>query len=268
MGHTRLGWIPKSRKWDTVVRVVVGERFGSSVQHSLVDDVNLIAAETLIAAEAGLAKAIDDPGLKFTFYLLTQLVLAARKDNWEESLARFGININKHSTLFDLNANFQDVVDKYINDHHHVTDINEIAIKAAGEALTSIANKIQINLFGNNSDELKYAICELSTKKGFSYLGQKFFGSFMTRYLNFFLCRIIAAKTGEARIKQVGDVTSFNRVLQTHCEQSSRIVYDFCGQWYSKTEFMEGINLDNSSRFFVIAIKKLQAELKQQRADL
>jgi hypothetical protein len=268
MGHTRLGWIPKSKKWSAVVGMVAGEYSGASLQHSLIDDVNLIAAETLIAAEAGLTKAIDDPGLKFTFYLLTQLVLAARKDNWKESLAKLGINIKENATLFELNADFQGVVDRHVFEHYRVTDINEIAIKAAGEALTSIADKIQINLFGNNSDELKSAIRELSTKKGFSDLGQKFFGSFMTRYLNFYLSRITAAKTGDIRIKQVGEVTSFNRILQTHCEQSSRIVYEFCGQWYSKTEFKEGINLDNTSKFLAVAIKKLQAELKQQRADI
>jgi len=267
MGHTRLGRIAKSRKWSAVVEIVAGEGTSSTSQRTIIDDVTLIAAETLKAAEAGLDKATDDPGIKFTFYMLTQLVLAARKDNWKENLAKIGIQINETSTFFELNAEFQKAVDRYIFEHYRVTDINEIAIKSAGEALTSIADKIQINLFGNKSDELKSAIRNLSTVKGFADLGQKFFGLFMTRYLNFYLSRITAAKTGTARIHQLGDLTTFNRELQTHCEQSARIVHDFCGQWYSKTEYKEGINFDNSSKFLFIALKKLQAELKQQRAE-
>jgi hypothetical protein len=43
-------------------------------------------------------------------------------------------------------------------------------------------------------------------------------------------------------------------------------VHDFCGEWYSKTEFREGIDLDNTSRFMAVALKKLQDELKRQRA--
>jgi hypothetical protein len=42
-------------------------------------------------------------------------------------------------------------------------------------------------------------------------------------------------------------------------------VHDFCGEWYSKTEFKTGIDLANSSRFVAVAMKKLQAELVKQR---
>jgi hypothetical protein len=58
---------------------------------TIVDDVAIVASATLEAAEAGLAKAIDDLGLRYTFYLLTQLVLAARKDNWIDNLGKLGI---------------------------------------------------------------------------------------------------------------------------------------------------------------------------------
>jgi hypothetical protein len=268
MGHTRLGWIPKSKKWASVVEMVAGGGAGPGSQDTIVDDVAIVASATLEAAEAGLAKAIDDLGLRYTFYLLTQLVLAARKDDWKDSLGKLGIKVNETSTLFDLNAQFQSAVDNYVFDNYHCTDINEIAIKSAGEALTTLSNKLQINLFGNQSDEIKNALGDVSTKKGFSELGQKFFGLFMSKYLNFYLSRITAAKTGSDKLQQIGEVTKFNEVLQRHCEQSAKIVHDFCGQWLFKTEYIEGINLENTSRFMAVAIKKIQAELKQQRAEI
>jgi hypothetical protein len=43
-------------------------------------------------------------------------------------------------------------------------------------------------------------------------------------------------------------------------------VRDFCGQWYSKTEYMEGINPENTSRFMAIALRKLSRQLAKQRA--
>ena len=80
MGHQRLGEIPKSNRWSTVVATVASVGSGGSPQ--LAQSVSHVADETLEAAAAGLERAIDDAGLRYTFYLLTQIVLAARQDDW------------------------------------------------------------------------------------------------------------------------------------------------------------------------------------------
>src|SRR5439155_20187418 len=108
----------------------------------------------------------------------------------------------------------------------------------------------------------------LSTKVGFARLGQRFFGCFMMRFLNFYVSRITASQVGGERLQQLGDLTQFNDALRTHCQQSARIVHDFCGEWYSKTEFQQGIDLNNTSGFMAVALRKLQAELKRQREDI
>ncbi len=56
------------------------------------EDIGEIAALTLDAASPALQNAIDDPGLRYTFFLLTQIVLASRKDDWLASLAAAGIS--------------------------------------------------------------------------------------------------------------------------------------------------------------------------------
>ena len=77
-----------------------------------------------------------------------------------------------------------------------------------------------------------------------------------------------AANLGTPRLKDLGDVGEFNQALQLHCEQSARIVRAFCGEWYSKTEYQTGIDLENTSRFMAVALRKLRSELEQQKADL
>jgi len=161
----------------------------------------------------------------------------------------------------------QNAIDDYLAAHGHPSDISEIAQRSAGEALATLAGPRATTLFGSGRDELQAAIRELSTKKGFSELGQRFFGRFLAYFLNFYLSRITATQLGGERLQQVGDLSRFNEILRVHCEQSARIVHDFCGEWYSKTEFREGINLDNTSRFVAVAVKKLQAELKRQKAQ-
>ena len=71
MGHQRLGEIPKSRKWSAVA-AAVGHRVFRQPDASS-QDVEEVADRTLDAAEAGLARCFDDPGLRYTFFLLTQI---------------------------------------------------------------------------------------------------------------------------------------------------------------------------------------------------
>lgn len=266
MGHTRLGSIPKTQKWTAIVARIAGEQ-PPTTQGMIDAEVIRVAHQTLDAAQVGLEKAIDDAGLRYTFYLLTQIVLAARHRDWQERLLGIGIHLSEDATPFDLTTEVQNAIDNHIAAHGRPTDISEIAQKAAGEAMATLAGPKAVTLFGSGRDELKRAIRELSTKSGFAQLGQIFLGRFMARFLNFYLSRITAAHVGGERLHQVGDLSQFNELLKTHCEQSARIVHDFCGEWYSKTEFREGINLDNTSRFMAVALKKLQDELKRQRAE-
>ncbi|HXH50857.1 MAG TPA: hypothetical protein VNM47_16050 [Terriglobia bacterium] len=263
MGHTRLGAIPKSRKWSAVVAEL--DNLESSALHGgpgAVGGVVAVAGRTLQAAETGMDRAVEDPGLSFAFYLLTQLALSARGRDWPQALRRFGIRLSDESSIFDLTLELQSAVDRHVSTHSHPNDISEMAQQAVGEAVAALATAESATLFGSGREELQRAIRSLSTRKGFSELGQVFFGRFTARFLNFYLSRL----TGE-KLSQIGDVSTFNKALQTHCEQSARVVRDFCGEWFSKTEYLEGITPENTSRFVAVAVKKLRSELRQQRSE-
>ena len=261
MGHQRLGTIPTTRKWNAVVERLVasGDPAGQ--------DVNDIAALTLDAAATAFEKAKGDLGLHYTFYLLTQIVLAARENDWNSRLAELGIKLNADASIFDLTSEVQYAIDDYVFRYSEATDISEMAQQAAGEALVSLAGDNSVTLFGSGNAELQSAVRDLSTKSGVSRLGQVFFGGFTARFLNFYLSRVTASQTGY-RIGHVADVCQFNSALRAHCEQSARIVHDFCGGWYSKAGHLEGINLHNTSRFMAVALTKLSRELAKQRAAL
>lgn len=261
MGHTRLGTVPKTRKWNEIVQYVAG---GSGPV-----GVSAIAAQTLDVAQKGLEKAINDLGVRYTFYLLTQIALASRTADWTRALADLGIHLSDTSTVFDFTAQVQDSIDRYVrHSASGATDLGEIAQQAAGEALTSLAGSRTASMFETESDDLKNAMQSLATTNGFGKLGQRFFGRFVARFLNFYLSRITAASMGGQRLRNLGDMAEFNEALRAHCDQSARIVRDFCGRWYSKTEYQKGIDLHNTSGFLAIAMKKLQSELAQQRAEL
>lgn len=267
MGHTRLGAVPKTRKWNELVEQIAGLNLAGDVA-SAAADVYAIAARTLKATQRGLDKASDDPGVRYTFFLLTQVALASRTSDWQSALGEHGIHLSDDSTVFDFTAEVQDAIDRYVSQNPSgATDLSEIAQQSAGEAITSLAGLRTVSLFGGSSADVQNAIRSLSTKKGFGELGQRFFGRFVARFLNFYLSRVTAANLGSPRLRHLGDVAQFNDALKVHCEQSARIVRDFCGEWYSKTEYQQGIDLENTSRFLAVALKKLRSELEQQRAE-
>src|SRR5690242_17192445 len=77
MGHIRLGTIPKTQKWQDVIASLTGGRDETIPSVLDLDDIALIADKSLEAVQMGLEKAIDDPGLRYTFYILTQVVLTS-----------------------------------------------------------------------------------------------------------------------------------------------------------------------------------------------
>ncbi len=265
MGHQRLGTIPKTKPWNAVVKKVTGGGGASTATVSPTTDVPKIAALTLRAAEVGLNEAVNDEGLRFTFYQLTQIVLAAREDDWQAGLAEQDLHLSPKASLFDLTSEVQRTIDEHVRRHGRATAISEMAQQAAGEAIASLAAPRTTTLFERDRGVLQDALRELSTKAGFAKLGQRFFGCFMARYLNFYLSRISAGQVGGKRLADCGDLSAFNEALGAHCQQSAAIVRDFCGEWYSKTEFQRGIDLTNTSGFMAVAVRKLQAELRAQR---
>ena len=266
LGHTRLGPLPKSKSWNQVVESLTGSGLRQYAVSSSAFRVDIIAAEALKAARSTLARASYDPGVRYTFYLLTKLVLASRNPDWRSELDRHGISLSDRSNVFDLTAEVQGAIDRYIGGTSRgATDLSEMAQQAAGEALTSLLASQTPSIFGDSeSTDLMHALRSLSTKKGFGQLGQKFFARFVARFLNFHLSRATAAGLGAPRLQNLGYIGEFNQALTTHCEESARIVRDFCGDWYAKTEYERGIDLANSARFLAIAVRKLKSELQQQ----
>lgn len=265
MGHIRLGTIPKSQPWRDVVESVISTDSDGDGRDPT-QWVPEVAAKTLEAAQGGLERALNDDGLRYAFYLLTQVALRSRDEEWLSGLRKTGIDITATSTAFDLSSAFQAAVDDHLFTTGASSDISEIAQRAAGDVLCSLVGERAATLFGNTGEELRLAVRSLSTKAGFAQLGQQFFGKFLARYLNFYLSRVTAAEIGKGRLSALGEISRFNSELVRHCEQSAAIVRDFAGEWYSKTEYQKGITPENTAGFLTVAIRKLQAELRAQKA--
>ena len=253
MGHIRLGELPRTRKWDQVVELIKSD--GDAAQ---------VAAASLAAAESGFRQAADDDGVARATWLLTQLPLAARDPNYVERLAALGVDVAGAPGLVELVGAFTDAVDKHMRRSGARTDLGEMAQMAAAETLTSVLGQRTQSLFGTSPDDVRRELAALATTKQFGTLARDFFAGLTRRYLTFFLSRELSNHVGgDRRFANVSEHVEFNEALSVHCRQASRIVEEFAGSWFSKTNWEQGITPQNSKAFAAVALKKLSAELKK-----
>ena len=80
MGHKHLIRLPATKKWNQVVELLGG---GAELE--------TIAAAAAEAAESSLPRVSKDPALVRAFWLLTQIPLAARTQDFSGSLRGLGV---------------------------------------------------------------------------------------------------------------------------------------------------------------------------------
>jgi hypothetical protein len=252
MGHSRLGTLPDTQRWKKVVGLIAEDA-----------SVGAVAGGTMHAAQQGLELADRDEGLKHTFWLLSQLALASRQDDFAAALKAIGIKVPADAGVLNITAAFTEAVDQHLRQTRTRTDIGEMAQMAAAETLTSILTAKSENLFGTTAAEVQDAARSCSTKAGFSLLAHDFFSRFTQRYLTYHLGRELANHVGEGqRFGSPAEHTEFIGKLKTHCREAAVIVKEFAGGWYSKTNFEGGITPKNARGFIHVALKKIRRELK------
>jgi hypothetical protein len=253
MGHIRLGELPRTRKWAQVVELI--KRDG---------DAPAIAAAALDAAEKGFQQAAEDEGLGRAAWLLTQLPLAARDENYLDRLRALGVTVDGAPGLAELVGAFTDAIDTQMRRAGGRTDLGEMAQMAAAETLTKILGERSRSLFGTSPGDVQRELAALGTTKQFGTLARDFFGRLTRRFLTFFLSRELSNHVGgERRFASMAAHAEFNAALDLHCREASKIVETFAGSWFSKTNWERGISPEDARGFAWVALKKLRAELRK-----
>jgi hypothetical protein len=253
MGHIRLGDLPRTRRWIQVLDLVGG---GAGAPR--------VAAATLEAAQMGLANASKDPGLIQTVWLLTQVPLAARAENFVGHLRHLGLEVSNSPSLLDVAGAFTGAVDHHLRERGGRTDLGEMAEMAAAESLIALGTPPTPSPFRAVSTDTQRVLKAFTTNKQFSSLAREFFARLTRKYLTYSLSRELSNYvSGDGRFANIVQHAEFNAALDLHCRQASRIVEEFSGGWFSKANFQEGITPRKAARFVHVAMKKITAELKR-----
>lgn len=254
MGHVRLGNLPRTRKWQQVVALIEG---GAGTAQ--------IANATITAAEQGFKLAAEDKGLVETIWLLTQIPLAAKTDSFTHALQSAGLDVSDSPGLMEVVGAFSDAIDKKLTNNGGRTDLGEMAQMAASETMTQIIGSRTQTLFGTTSDDVKDAFSKLATNKQFSIFARDFFARLTNKCLDYFVSRAVSHHVGEGRrFRTLAQQGEFTKALGTHSQEASKIIGEFSGGWFSKTNWeKKGISRQDAAGFTHVAMKKIVAELKE-----
>lgn len=157
MGHSRLGTLPDTSRWRKLVAAIAG---GANVA--------AVADATMHAAKTGLELADGDEGFKQTFYLLSQVALASREENFSAALNDAGIKVGPAASVLALVGSFTSAIDDHLRETRSRTDVGEMTQLAAAETLTSLLRDRSKTLFGTTEADIKHAIRSYSTNTGYS----------------------------------------------------------------------------------------------------
>jgi hypothetical protein len=256
MGHIRLKRLPASRKWTQVVSLLAN---GASVEE--------VAGASADAANGALQRARSDPVAAHSLWLLAQLPLAARQLDFAAAARRLDIQAGERPTLLELVGAFSDAIDRAAVGAAKRTDLGEMAHRAAAESLTAFIGSDLPALFGSTPEDVRLALGKLAAPDRFARMARDFFTRLTQQHLDYYLSRTLSEHVGPGkRIATIADHAAFNRALEQHCREASRIVESFAGGWFSKTNFKGGITPAKARDFLFVALGKIAAELRERRA--
>ena len=256
MGHIRLGALPRTRKWSQVVGLIRG---GAGTAQ--------VANATISAAEAGLGCASKDKGVIETVWLLTQLPLAARTEDFAAALRNCGLKVSDSPGLMEIVGAVTEAIDAQMPNCKGRTDLGEMAQMAAVETLTQvIGGRLNGNLFGTTPEDVQKEFSQLATNRQFSLFAKDFFGRFTHKCLDYFLSKAMSHHVGDGeRFRTLAEQGEFTKAIETHCKEAAKIIEEFSGGWFSKKNWeTDGdITREEIKKFTGYAMKKLADELKQ-----
>jgi hypothetical protein len=206
------------------------------------------------------------PALIRAFWLLTQLPLAARETDFHERLGDLGLTVGSSPQLFEIIGAFSEAIDAHTREAREHSDLGEMAQLAATESLSAIVGRSLPGLFGPTAEEVQQAIGRLATSKQFSDLARDFFARLTRRHLEYYLSRELSNHVGPAsRFRSIAEHSDFNADLDQHCREAVRIVKEFSGDWFGKTNYEGGITPEKAEAFVSVALKKIRNELRKRR---
>lgn len=257
MGHERLGSLPRSRCWRTIVK---------DISHSQghYDEVADLARRTLNNVRDRFSNLHNDRGVQAAFAYLVSLSTSSLPRTTRLSSPETGLE--KNPSPASIARNLSDWVRSHATSHEYA----EVASRAGADAIADwTRSRSSQGLLFDPHHTAPDIWLESASADGFCQVARSFFAHFTERYLRYFLER-----EASAQLSSIEDRDSFTKSLHDHLDQVSRhafetskITQSFAAGWFNK-HARESRPTDAEIRsFLAIAFGKLQEEMHTEASE-
>jgi len=257
MGHERVGFLPRSRRWRDIVDTI-----GESISSGKRENLPPLAAETLECVRARYLRIHNDKGVGAAFGFLVALTCPERDaDTGQLTAARIDLRENPSPVRIAASLN------AWVRLNSASAEYAEIARRAGADTITSWTYKQrhQPNLFGT-ADQAREIWKNGQSAEGFCEISRIFFASFTERYLRYFLEREASSRSNNIDARE-----QFNEVLRKHLDEVSqhafetaKITQSFAAGWYNN-HVRDRCPSDSEVRDFLrLCFQKIREELLRE----
>lgn len=254
MGHERVGALPKTKKWERVVRDIAS--FNGEEDKS-----RQIANATLDNVRSRFEFIQRHAGVHAAFKFLTGLAVSGAGGTGAPDL-RLPDNPTPFAVARALNT--------AVETNKGSTEYAAIASAAAADAIANwyAQNSEQPSLFGS-SEQNAQIWRKAGTASGFCEIARLFFAKFTERYLNYFLEREASAvsKTIENRDLLQTQLRRQIDSVSRHAFETARIAQSFAAGWYNRHAREAMPTDDEIAGFLAIAFGKLREDLRREKTE-
>jgi hypothetical protein len=257
MGHERVGILPKTKRWNSLVGQMGGV-YSSEVP------VGALAAQTLQNVRQQYETLFRDDAVQAVFSFLVTFARACRADNPQAELAASGVNLPDQTTILSIVRSLKEKVPG----DQAATEYGQITISAAADAIgqwhRENASK-QLGLFTPSSEFLS-SWRKLGDGSGFCELSRLFFGKVTERYLNYFLERAASAvcPSVEQRDQFQRGVREHVDSVATHAFETAKITQSFAAGWFNAHARARQPDPREVEGFLAVAFGKMRDELRRE----
>lgn len=257
MGHIDLHLLPATPPWRRVMGLL-----GTTTP-----DPADVAAATAKAASIRLVGLRSDRNVIYCVWLLVRLASAAQRPNFDESVARLGLDPRRSSSVIGFLTQVSARVRSELDRQPGSGPFGEIAMQALSRTLTEIVGAQGAPLFTSSFDDVERAFRRVSAPSQLGRLVAGFFGEFLARVLRYYVDRALPLQIGQdggfASIHQselfVADLATYARVVASTID-------DFAADWFSLHHWQAdgAISRQEIGGFVAHAFEKLQFGLLRE----
>lgn len=230
MGHVHLGTLPQTRAWKDVVRLLTS---GASAES--------VAAAAQKASDKAFASMTNDPGFRDAVALLSELAVAARKEDPVAYLAAHGLKWPSNPTIVDIGLAVSNALEAKTRARGNLSDLAILANGAMVSAVTQHLRNVLGDLIIPTGSEVHQALNNVGREAQFGKLARTFFFHVAKDCQGYFLSKTLAAQIGDDRaFPTTAQLSTFEAALEKHAYEASEIVQRFSAEWFSKNYFEGG----------------------------